>query len=324
MLRFFQSAYLSRYIMVIAMALVFWLPTFLLLPVQYDYQAILIVLPEANGQLTYLFHAVSLLLLLFTGLMTNQIGSDAGFTARISTLALFIYILFGTALTSFTGYSIFFLTGLLFAFFLRLLYYIPETEKTIILSFNVAMIPGLAALFFPPALYLILLLWIALVIHRSAHWKSLVASLMGLISPLFFVFLWSFWYDRTEVVLSALKTLFTIDPTYLITLHIMDYVILFLVVLLTLAATLRASATLIEKNINLRRNMILTLYFLLIITLIAILFGAVEKSLMMISLPAALLVAQTVQDIKRVKPYNFAFSILLILVLVDHYLKLLI
>jgi hypothetical protein len=306
------------------MALVFWLPTFLLLPVQYNYPASLIALPEAIGPVAYLFHAVSFLLLLFTGLMINQIASGTGFTARISTLVLFIYILFGTALASFTGYSIFFLIGLLFAFFLRLLYYIPDTEKTIILSFNTAMIPGIAALFFPPALYLILLLWIALIIHRSGYWKNFLASLMGLISPLFFVFLWYFWFNRTEVISNALSTLYAVDPAYLLEFGVMDYAILFLLVLLTLAATLRASASLIEKNINLRRNMILTLYFLVIITLIVILFGRVEKSLMMISLPAALLVAQTVQEIRKVKPYNFVFLVLLALVLVNQYLKILI
>ncbi len=324
MLHYFQSAYLSRYIVVFALALIYWVPTFIILPeFSQDFNSF-IVLPVFRGKALLFFTALAFATSLLTALIANQIASDSGFIGRVSTVGLFVFVLFSSSLASFPNYSAFILINLMFVLFIRLLFLIPESNTQIFLSFNAALILGVSSLLFLPVVYLIVVLWIALVIHRAGNPRNYIASVIGLLTPFLFTFIWFFWFDRLDEFVFAFESLLLINPGYLLSFQVLNYTILFIIMILTLISTLRATAKLTEKNINQRRNLMIILYFLLFVTTVAVLFGSYETALLILCIPSALLVSHSLQETKKARPFNMVLITLIVLVLINHYLKLLI
>jgi hypothetical protein len=309
---------------VVVVALVYWAPDFFINPSYDPVRSSLIVLPELSGNLYYLLYIISFCIVLFTALILNQTASQFGLTVRISTLVLFVFVLFSSSLSTFTGYHIFILINLLLIFFIRLLFSIPDSNTQYFLSYNAALILGLASLIFLPLVYLFILLWIALIVHRANDLRNYIASLFGLATPYLFMFLWFYWNDHLDDFVPVFKSVLIIHPEYLLSLPVLDYIILLLIIVLTLISTLRATTTLTEKNINQRRNLMITIYFLLLIISIASLFGPFESTLLLLCIPSAMLVGHFLQNVNAIRYYHVMLITLSTLILINHYLKFLI
>lgn len=71
---------------------------------------------------------------------------------------------------------------------------------------------SLGSLCFPPLLYLTPLFWGSMVPFRSVSGKSLLASLLGIITPYWFLFGYSFIFDQMPLFLSTLKEMIRFYP----------------------------------------------------------------------------------------------------------------
>lgn len=323
MLRYFQSAYLSRYIFVFVATLIYWAPSYFVIQSEELTQTAFFALPVIEGYLFFLLLTIFMVIAFLTALLTNQIAAESGFTGRISTVTLFIFILFSSSLPSFTSFTIFILANFIFVFLIRLLYLIPASNNPIFLTYNASLLLGAASLLYLPLVLLTPLVWIALLTHRSNDIRNYIASVTGLITPFLFTFIWFFWIDRLDDFILKFETLFQINPGYILSLDALSYAILFVIIVLTLISVLKATARLTEKNINQRRNIIITLYFQIFITILALLYGPSESVLLIICIPASLLVSHSLQQIRSAKPYNLVIVTLAILVLINQYMKLL-
>jgi len=54
---------------------------------------------------------------------------------------------------------------------------------------------GIAALFYIPLVYLLLLIWLTLITYRLSTWREYVISVIGFSLPLLYYFSWLFWND---------------------------------------------------------------------------------------------------------------------------------
>ena len=78
--------------------------------------------------------------------------------------------------------------------------------------YNAFLIIGTCSLFFPPAVWFIPLFTVSLVPFRSFSLKSVCACLLGLATPYWFLFGYTFWNGQTERFIRPLKEMLTFAP----------------------------------------------------------------------------------------------------------------
>jgi hypothetical protein len=324
MLQYFQSAYLNRYLVLFTFALICWLPElYAQTGPEVGLNAILTI-PILHGTAYYIALALAFTVTITAALLTNQIASDSGFSNRISTISLMLFVLFSSSLVSFTNIQVFILINLLLVFFVRLVFLIPVSQTLPFVSYNATLLVGLASLFFTPAAYLVVLLWIALLIHRAADLRSFLTSILGLLTPYFFTFLYFFWYGRIDELFTTFTDIININVAFLLSFDIFTYIILIIFVFLTLISAFQATAKLTEKNINHRRNLMILLYFLIFMALIVGMFGKVASSFLLLAVPISLVVSQSLKETRKSRIYNIVLFTLAVLILANHYINLLV
>jgi hypothetical protein len=324
MLQYFQSAYLNRYLVLFTLALICWLPNLFLAPSWHHDPGAVFHIPKIEGISYYVVLAIAFTVTATAALLTNYIASDSGFSNKISTIGLMIFVLYSSSLVSFTSIQAFVLINLFLVFFVRLVFYIPESQTMPFLSFNAALLVGVASLFFIPVAYFIVLLWIALLIHRAADIRNILTATLGLLTPWLFAFLYFFWFDRLGDYFKILAEIVEINPGFLLSFDLLTYIILAIFMLLTLVSAFQATTKLTEKNINHRRNLIITLHFLVITTAIVVLYGKVSSSFLLLALPLTFVVTQSLKETSRKRFYNILLFTLALLIVANHYIHLLI
>ena len=154
MLRFFQKAYLSQYVVLLSITIVFWIPSFMLNDIFSEESSpafrFLLQIGDINP---YLLTGITIAATLILGLLVNNIAGDHEFSSKLSTTAMFIFLLFVSSSPSFTLFNPFFIVNLLLVFFIRSLFMIPTSEFPITITFNAGLIIGIASLFFLPIIY---------------------------------------------------------------------------------------------------------------------------------------------------------------------------
>jgi hypothetical protein len=323
MVRFFQSAYLTRYLVIFFLAAIYWIPTFIVkttfvgesLPV---FNAFLWLL----GNNFYVSTILAFLITLSSALALNQLCSEFGISDKVSTLGGFLFILLASSSSFFTTMLPFIPATFLLLLLLRNLFSIPHANNPIPLAYNSGFLVGFAALFYTQIALLIMVVWIALYIHRAESWRSYVVSTIGLASPFLFAFVWYFWTDQLNDFISLWVNLFKvgnlnsfIEMSYL---NMAGAIIIFFFVLY---AMLNVLAGLREKSINLRRNLMISFYFFVIVVLMVLLSGQPEGMYLFV-LPSSILLVQTLNKPPRERLVNMVLILLVFLLLATQYSKL--
>ena len=325
MIRYFNSGYFSRTLMLIFLAALIWLPAFLL-PSEMIvpehpaplYQLFLFLI----GNNVYLHLSIAFVLTIVSGLLLNQIATQFGFTTKNAQLSTLVYYLLSAALVSYTAMSSFVLINFLMLLFLHFLFKISDAKEPIPLTFNTAFILGITALFYFPALLFILLLWIALMVFRVSQWRNYAVSLIGFLLPFVFAFTWCFWNDQTSEAYSLLLSSLEFHLPNAANYSLSDFGIVIILLLFTLVAVLKTSNSLMEKNINIRHILRITMYYLAFAFVLVLLFSESSTNSLLLSIPASLLLASVFSESKNPKWFERALRLLLLLVLINQYLSL--
>jgi len=325
MLRYFNSGYFSRTLILVFIAALLWLPAFLLpaetVVPQHPaplYQLFLFL----TGSNTYLHLSIAFLLSIASALLLNQIATQFGFTERISQLGTLVYIVFSAAMLSYTAMSPVAIVNFLMLLILLSLFKVAEAKETIPLAFNASFILGIAALFFLPALLFILLLWIALIIFRVNQWRSFVVSFIGFLLPFVFAFTWYFWNDQTPEAYSLLLASLTFHLPDAANYPIGDWGIAIILLFFILVSVVKTSNSLMEKNINIRHILLVTMYYLAIAFAIILFFSGNSTDSLLLMIPASLLVASVFSEAKNPKWFERGIRLLLLLALINQYAQL--
>ena len=323
MLRFFQSGYLSRYFFIIGLAFIFWIPSGI---TSADYAGDQLPLYRAvlwlTGNIYFIYLALAFTLTLFTALIINHISAENGITERVSTLSAFLYILIASSQSYITVMSPFIWVNLFIVILMWLLYSIPFTSNQLTLAFNSGFLVGMAVLFYTPMVFLVLVIWIAFLIHSANAWRNYAVSAIGVSIPVTYIFIWYFWFDRLPEFYENWKNLFSIPNLQaFLSLSLLDLFIIVILVIAIVISVFKVSASLREKSINIRRNLIVTVYFFIVILSIVILQDNPNSSLML-AMPGTLILSNLLNSTIKTKIFNSILVVMVILILVDQYLKL--
>ncbi len=186
MIKFFSTGYLSRYLFIFIFGLILWIPS-LLFPTYY------------NGISSFAFNQISLIttqnlflqtiasffFTLITAFLLNKCAIDNGLSGKMSTLIALVYLILTSSLAGdFHNNPVIWINFIL-VFVLNNLMRLPYVTNTIPVIFNASFLIGVASLFYSPLVFLVLLIWISVIVHRIVTWRNFVVSLVGVVLPYF-------------------------------------------------------------------------------------------------------------------------------------------
>jgi len=158
-------------------------------------------------------------------------------------------------------------------------------------------------------------------IHRTNSWRNFAASIIGLLIPYIFILTWYFWSDQLQDFLLNFSVKVSFRFNSVLNINTFDLAILVTIAIFLVIAVLKTLAKLNEKNINLRRNLIISIYYLLVSIVIFILFAPGSGAALIMVIPAGIIMSNAYHDLRNFRWYNIFFSMLAVLIMVNQYLK---
>jgi uncharacterized protein DUF6427 len=322
MIKYFNSGYISRYIIVFLMGLVLWLP-FFIFPINYfDEQN------TVNNQVIYLFgnpyilSGISFIFMIITSIFLNRFAIDNGFIGKISTLVLAFSVIFSILLVGEIHSIKFIGINFILIFVWANLMQLPYAKNVIPVIFNASFLIGIASFFYPQLILLFILVWISIIVHRVLSWRGILITLIGIVLPYAFLFVWYFSQGVFPEKYISLLSSFNLDinltfPDF----HIGIIVLVIFLIILVISA-FGTAGKLNERSINLRRNLIITLYQLAIAFCILILSENSIETIFLLVIPGSIITAHWFSNVRKTKWYNILFVSLVILVFLNNYLTL--
>jgi hypothetical protein len=323
MIKFFSKSYFSRYAWLLALVVLCWLPQFIHPGNVTGYQSFIFSgIQSALNQVPYISVILTFLVYVFSIFFINVISIEHHISGKVNTLPILMYILYTATISMFFVSNSFIWIGLILLFMLRYCFSLYQSESSIKNAFNAGFLLGVASYFYPPLVYLFLLIWLALMLHRVNTWRAYVSSLLGLLAPLAFLLIWFFLTDQfissTTALLSELVPVFIlkVDASW------PELVVFTLMILLGVIFSVQLSSSLSEKSINLRRNLFITLLFFYILFAIIIFYNKMTLAWMLPGIPLAIITAHQLVLVKKTKWINI-FLILVVLFVIGNHLMML-
>ena len=204
-LKFFNKSYFPQYLAIFLLGVAWWLPVLFSHGVQdhREFFAPANFFPDVlehwkiNGWVTFI--AVYLL-----GYLINKLAGIYGFTDKNSTLTFLFFMAFSSLLThsllSFQALLI-----LMFSYFFTFLLFShdSQTENTV-RSFDAGFVLGLTGVIYPPAIFLIVAFWAALLVIGGVSWRNLITGSLGVMAPLFAVYLYYYFSGKETLFFQVL------------------------------------------------------------------------------------------------------------------------
>ena len=321
MLNFFKKGLPDRYIVLILFALLMWSPVLL-----NKGQVFLVDHPflniswEISGLYSYLIYGLLFVVIVISALTVNFLANESEFTGQQITLAMFFFLLLIFSFPGFILSAPVVMVNLIIIFVFGNLFKLSGTSNQVMLGFDSGFLLGLASLVFFPVVFLLLMVWVAFLIHRANSWRNYVVSLMGLLTPYVFLFTWLFWTDSLAAAGIFDQPLFSASFIWIEQTTWLEKVIFVLIAVVTLISVTKVLTEQIEKNINLRRNLMIVEYGLVIIFAVVVIFSKSLATGIFLTAPAAWLIAHTSYNLKKTKWMNLFLILLILLIFVNQIL----
>lgn len=323
MIKFFSTGYLSRYLFIFIFGLILWIPS-LLYPSYY------------NGISSFAFNQISLItaqnillqtiasffITLITAFLLNKCAIDNGLSGKMSTLIALVYFILTSSLSGeFHNNPVIWINFIL-VFVLCNLMRLPYVTNTIPVIFNAAFLIGFASLFYSPLVFMVLIIWISVIVHRIVTWRNFVVSIVGVVLPYFLLLTLFFSIgDLPEESYFLFETLHISTDIVIIT-DPFEMAISVILLSIIFISSLGIANRIPEKNINLRRNLIITFFYVAILLLVLFVFTKSLVLFLLLCIPSALLMGHWLGNIKRTRYYDLAFYAVITLMTLNQYLYL--
>ncbi|GMT44863.1 MAG: hypothetical protein IEMM0006_0695 [bacterium] len=316
-IRFFRSSYHTQLFALVLVILLFWLPE-IFVPAGSTAVWEVVSLPN----LLWLQQLVAIILFFFTTLFVNHVGSKHRLSGRNSYFAAFFFILAGSAPGSLTQMSPYIFGIFFFALFYQKVFDFQASTKIITTAFDAGLSLGIVSLFYPPALFLLLFIWLALLTYQVDEWRPYFTGIVGMLLPWFFILSGFFWFDKLPEVLQYFLQAFHFREIWFPFTRNFDVILFTITALTTLTGVFSLLGKLSSFNISLRQHSVVSLWGLVFSSLIVFLFAAPVQALLLLALPASLILGAFFSRIKQLRWANLFVLFWILLIFLNHYLPL--
>lgn len=328
MISYFNSGYLIKYLVAFMVACLLWIPSFISPEFGFETKSIFSILNvdiEWLSAKSYIFIWICFLLTFISALAINQILREYNLVNLHNTTSLIVFVLFTSALPLFTSVNSYIIINILLILFIQGILKLSVVEYPITEIFNISFYLGLASLFYTPLIYLLIIIWVAIIINRQTNLRNYLISLSGLLIPYLLFFSW-FYLDDTAVDNGLFLLAILSDLNFSVKLDLLTYydigILMFLLSVIVLSFLILLGK-IGEKSYYVRKNIVVIFYYLAATFLIHLLFSNHPDNLLLLSLPATFIVTIAVYTINKSRILNILFSLLLLCVILNHYYHLL-
>jgi len=263
------------------------------------------------------------LLLLAQAVIFNQILIINDIISRNSVIGLFTYGIFMSFNISFNYLSPVLIANTIILIILYQIFMIYKNPEEYQLIFNIGFMVSLASLFYFPAIYLLIFIWITFIIFRMVKWREWIILFFGLIIPYLFFAVYLYWTDTFQMQISEyafyFSNIFSINlkPEVGIT-EASIYVAGMLFIAFSVGHLI---LNFFEQAILLRRNLSAAIALFLVMMSIFIVHGGV--SIIITVIPGSILVAFSLSKVKKTFIPDALIILFLLLIILNNFLVIL-
>lgn len=320
LLSFFKNNNPISYILLPILAIVCWLPTFFYSSAYTDvgmpfYNALLNWL----GGTSILSTIVALIIIIIEAFLINFIVNANEILTKQSFLPGLFYVLLMSCDSSFLS-----LTPILLANFFVLLavhQLVSSYRKDTAFSnaFDAGLLLSLATLFYFPCVVFFPLAYIGFLLFRPFVWREWLIAFIGFVVPYTFVFVYYFWNDMLSHFWSV--KLFYPHPKRAVVATSGGYYFMISVCLFILALSLGKLLMGYTEGTQKNKKGVTLLLWLSVFTLLSLFLSPLItiKSFSLLSIPAAVFVANYFLKLKRNTWGEFLVILFLIAIFVNHF-----
>jgi hypothetical protein len=327
LIKFFRSSFIIQYFVLMLVTAALWIPGFIAnpgLPVEPE-----IITPFYNlahyvlNMLDALSPAVAIAITIISALTLNNILVFHDLIPKNNLMPAFLYTIFmGSNPHALCSYPVM-LAMPLFTWFLHTVYKINDEPENYMEVFNASILVSVIAMIYPEAIILFLFVWITLLVYGIFNGRNLVISIIAVILPLVYLFLYYFWTDQIPVALDAYKVYFVKVFDFQMNKEILQLFIWgIFVIFMLLPAFMRISGSLSSTNINFRKKMSATTWMMVFCLPLIIFHGDVNLN-SLIFLPASVMIAHYYQLFKKSWVNEIGLLVFIILLILNNYLHIL-
>lgn len=260
---------------------------------------------------------LSFVFMLVQAFMLNRIIAGKNLVERNSLLPALMYIVLMSSSFALMGMHPVLFANFFLIIALDKIFDVFSEEDVFLEIFNVGLFISIAAMFFFPALWFILLIISALVIYYFVNVRGFLASIIGFFTPWMFLAVYYYWFDRLDEKFAELSLMQWSVLSFSLELTPFGWTSLSVIGVISLVAVVRIFfGGMLDKPIRIRRRYQVLLTSLGIALLSVFLSGKPEPwHHGVILLPLSGILAGFFQENKK-KFWNELFFTLLIILIV--------
>lgn len=250
------------------------------------------------------------ILAIFMAFRWNFIIADNGVLKNSGYLLAFIFVL----ITSIFSISSIWAINVIFLFVLQTLIAMYYKRNIYGSLFDAGFLLGLSLLIYLPSILFILLIYAGIFVYSSPTWRVIVIPILGLITPLIFLFSYAYYFDLTDQLFSHYFSSFVVQSA------LVNWTLGTIVFVITFGGMSLLSLVEITKWYSVKNLQSRKIYSLLLCYCIGVfitLFFSAQpyNHLLLLALPLSLSLANYFHHLKKKKWYESAFLILILAVL---------
>lgn len=321
----FRTGYLLQYLLFFIISAALWIPAFL--------QPIPMPEPKGLTEPLYLIFyqwlanvpiavtSVAFILVLTSAILLNIIMVFHDLVARYSMLpAITFIVLISSTPSALTLYPALFAIALLIIV-VYIMYGMYEKEQVLKDTFTIGLLIALTAMFYLPALLLILFVFSQLMIFRILRWREWAIPVIALLLAFVYLFTYFLLTDQLEQAAQDYLSFFNNLTYTFVSFNIYDIVILGVILItLLLPAVTKIVTTSGSYIIFMRKKLSVSVWFVIYGTLMIFISGDLMMN-RVIFLPASIVIAHFF-DASKKSPWNeLVFLFLTLGICVNNYLS---
>lgn len=257
----------------------------------------------------------------FTALLFNYVLVKNNLVDKNTLLPALILIVFYGHSTTYLSLHPVIVAGLFMILALNNILSVYTEEQAYEKVFNTGVFISLASFFYLPAIYLIAFVWFTFIIYSLYQWREWLISIIGLVTPYLFLWVWFFWNDELDIAFVNYQSFFLSFSGFHYSFPdgFINVAIEVIIVLVFLWSLLTVFTRLGEKPITIRKRYwgVLWMFVITFINFFAAgdFFIATQAFLM---IPMAIFVSGALPDVNRKWVVEILFGLLVVMIVVNN------
>ncbi|MBN1650195.1 MAG: hypothetical protein JW857_02635 [Bacteroidales bacterium] len=321
LLKLFKQSYFAQIAFLFLFTLIIWLPAFIkpypvIMSTSNLFTSFLFTPPFLNTNV--LSVSLGFVVVLALAFFLSFIFSSHNLTHRNSFLAGFLFVLFLSRTPGHLGLNPALISLLFLLLALKKLLENFKSAQSYNLLFTASLLFSFASLFTPSVLLLFPIIWVNLIIFQSFNWRSIPISLVGLISPYFYIGIAYFMNDKSPLFFEQMKAILlsSIQIPDLPKTH--DIIELVVAALLLFIASTYTLSRIGNQVISIRKKTTFMFWFLSLSILLS--FINVDSSAReIVFIPFSAILGYYFSVVNRQFWANLFISLILIMILIQNY-----